>query len=55
MTNPAVLHFDFNIFRQQFAGIVLPQRQIGARFFGGVTFNDAHVCFLGVGVVTKKV
>ena len=55
MADPAVFHFNFNIFRLQLAGIVFPQRQIGARFFGGVAFNDAHVHFLGVGVITQKV
>ena len=55
MADPAVFHFNFDIFRLQFAGIVLPQRQIGARFFGGVTFNSAHDSFLGFGVVKKEV
>ena len=55
MADPAVFHFNFDIFRLQLAGIVLPQQQIGARFFGGVAFNDGHVHFLGVGVITQKV
>ena len=37
-----------DIFRLQLAGIVFPQRQIGARFFGGVAFNCAHHDFLGL-------
>ena len=55
VADPAVLHLHFDIFRLKVAGIVLPQRQIGARFFGGVTFNSAHDSFLGFGVVKKEV
>lgn len=48
MADPAVFHFNFDIFRLQLAGIVLPQRQIGARFFGGVALM--MVMFISLGL-----
>jgi len=48
VADAAVFNLYFDILRQEFACVVLPQRQIGARFFGGVAFNCAHHDFLGL-------